>query len=391
VVCPSSGQLRIQTLAGSLSNTQIALYSGSCSSLSTNASWCNDNIPSCGTSSYYNSELVVSGLTGGATYYIVVDGNGNATGTFDIQVTDASQPVVPAAGQDCVSTNSVCNQTISVGNPGYQAYGNICDFPGGGSNCLSTGERSSAWYEVSISSAGVLHFDIIPNDWPGTGTFSTDYDFAVWKTAGTGAVTCSQIAAGGTAGTPLRCNYNVYGVTGLSSNGNAPAGYPTAFNSSYETEITVAAGDKYMLVVSNYTNSTAGFTLSFDASSPINYTTPTQVIWSGGSNTNWTISANWGGCSAPGCSIDAVVAPSASNQPILSAGNYNCNNLTINAGATLTLQAGAVLNVCGNFYNYGSLVANASSAIAFIGTGTQNVYGSLVDADKLGGPIVRFE
>lgn len=389
VVCPASGQLRIRTIAGTLTDTQIGLYTGSCGSLTTNASWCNDNAPSCGSSSYNNSELIVtSGLTAGATYYIVVDGYGSNVGTFDIQVTDASLSVVPAAGQECTSTNPVCNQTISVGNPGYAAYGNICDFGVTAGNCLQSGERGSAWYEIVINNSGDLSFDIVPNDWPGSGTTSTDYDFAVWKTAGASSVTCTQIAAG--TANPLRCNYSYLGVTGLngSTDGTAPAAYP-GFGGAYMKKITVANGDKYELVVSNYSNSTSGFTLNISPSSPVSYTTPTQVIWSGGSNTSWTITTNWGGCVTPSCTVDAVVAPAASNQPVLISGTYNANNITINQGATLTLQAGAILNVCGNFYNYGSIVADPSSTIAFTGTGTQNIYGSVANIDQFGNLLIN--
>ena len=390
VTCPASGQLRIRTISGTLTDTQIGLYSGSCGALSTIAAWCNDNAPSCGSSSYSNSELIVtSGLVAGSTYYIVVDGAGTNTGSFDIQVTDASLPVVPAAGQECGSVNPVCNQSISVGNPGYAAYGNTCDFGVTTGNCLQSGERGSAWYEIIINAAGSLMFDIVPNDWPGTGTSSTDYDFAIWKTAGTGATTCAEIAAGTV--NPLRCNYSSLGVTGCygTTAGTAPPSYP-GFGSAYEKKITVANGDKYQLVVSNYSNSTSGFTINIDPSAPVNYTTPTQVIWSGGTNTVWTTTANWGGCVSPTCSIDAVVSPSASNQPQLLSGiTYNARDLTINPGATLTLNAGCTLNVCGNFYNYGSIVADKTSTIAFVGSGTQNIYGSLVGVDKLGNLLIN--
>ncbi|MEP7127374.1 MAG: T9SS type A sorting domain-containing protein [Chitinophagales bacterium] len=390
VVCPASGKLRIRTISGTLTDTQIGLYTGTCSSLTTIAAWCNDNAPACGTSAYSNSELIInSGLVAGTTYYIVIDGAGTNTGSFDIQVTDGSLPVVPAAGQECGSVNPVCNQSISVGNPGFGAFGKTCDFPATAGNCLLAGERGSAWYEIVISAAGNLQFDIVPNDWPGTGTSSTDYDFAIWKTAGTGAVTCAEIAAGTV--NPLRCNYSFLGVTGCNANtvNTAPAAYP-GFGAAYEKRITVASGEKYQLVVSNYTNSSSGFTLNIDPAAPVNYSAPTQVIWSGGSNNTWTTTGNWGGCVCPTCTIDAVVSPSASNQPILlSATTYNARDVTINAGATLTLMAGSTLNICGNFYNYGSIVADPTSTIAFTGTGTQNIYGSLVGPDKFGNVLIN--
>jgi hypothetical protein len=241
-VCPASGQVKIRTTIGTLSNTQIAVFSGSCASLTMIAGACNDNSPTCGTSSYNNSELTISsGLTAGTTYYIAVDGTADLKGTFDIMVVNGVTGFPLAAGQDCGSYNPVCGQTITVGNPGYQAYGNNCDFPGGGSNCLSSGERGSAWYSIPINAAGILEFSIEPLDWLGApSTSATDYDFALWKIAGTGAITCADIASGAA---PIRCNYSGLGVTGCFSNtvNNAPAAYP-GFGSAFETRVNVAVG-----------------------------------------------------------------------------------------------------------------------------------------------------
>lgn len=382
VVCPASGQLRIRTNLGSLTNTQIALYSGTCASLTQIG--CNDNAPSCGSSSYNNSEITATGLTAGATYFIRIDGTNNLTGTFDVMAVDGSVGFPAAAGQDCSSPNPVCNASIAIGNPGYQAYGNICDFSGA-SICLSSGERGSAWYTIPINANGVLTFDIVPNDWPGApSTSATDYDFALWKIAGSGATNCAGIASGAV---PTRCNYSGLGVTGLFSTvtNTAPAAYP-GFGNAYEQQLNVTNGDVYLLCVSNFSNSTSGFTLNFSAASPINYTAAgNSVTWTGGNNSAWTPTGNWGGCNSPTCGIDAVISPSSVIQPILTAGTYNVKNLTINPGASLTLQAGATLNICGNFTNFGSLIASPLSTIVFNnGSVVQTISGSFIGADKVG-------
>lgn len=387
VVCPASGQLRIRTTLGTLANTQIALYSGTCGSLTQVA--CNDNAPACGTSSYNNSEITATGLTSGATYFIRVDGVNNLTGTFDIMAVNGAVGFPAAAGQDCSSPNPVCAASIAVGNPGYQAYGNICDFPGGGTNCLLSGERGSVWYTIPINAAGTLTFDIVPNDWPGApSTICTDYDFALWKTAGSGATNCAGIAGGAT---PLRCNYSGLGVTGLyTTTGTAPPAYP-GFGGAYEANLTVASGDVYVLVISNFSNSTSGFTINFGGTAPINYTAAGNTVsWTGGTNTNWTLATNWGGCTPPICGINAVVGPSSSNQPILTAGNYYVNDLTINPGGVLTLQAGANLHICGNFTNSGSIVANAASTVTFDNAAANHTLtGAFVGADALGNLVVN--
>lgn len=396
VVCPASGQLKIRTTLGSLTNTQIALYSGACGSLTMVATACNDDAPACGTSSYLNSELTVTGLTASATYYVRVDGANGLVGSFDIMAVDGAVGFPAAAGQDCSFPNPVCAQTITIGNPGYQAYGNVCDFTGS-TICLASGERGIAWYTIPINAAGVLAFDIIPNDYgnpnPITGQSNpwafpydeTDYDFALWKVAGSGATNCAGIAAGAV---PSRCNYSGLGVTGCfgGTTNVAPPAYSPDYDLAYEQQVNVVAGEVYLLAVSNFSNSSSGFSLIFSGTAPINYSgSGSTVTWTGGNNTSWTLPANWGGCNAPVCGINAVIVPASLNQPSLPAGNYYVNNLTINAGATLTLQAGAILHICGNFTNNGSLVASPTSTITFDNAAVnQSITGALVGADKFG-------
>ncbi len=397
VVCPASGQLMIRTTLGTLTNTQIALYSGTCGSLTLVA--CNDNAPACGSSSYQNSQITATGLTSGATYWIRVDGVNDLTGTFDVMAVNGAVGFPAAAGQDCSSPNPVCAQTITIGNPGYQAYGNICDFSGGGTNCLASGERGTAWYTIPINANGTLTFDIVPNDYgnpnpitgqvnPWVSTFDeTDYDFAIWKTTGSGATNCAGIAGGAT---PLRCNYSGLGVTGCyTTTGTAPPAYP-GFGAAYEASIPVLAGEVYVLVVSNFSNSTSGFSLVFGATSPINYTAAgSTVTWTGGTNTSWTLASNWGGCTPPVCGISAVIVPAATNQPTVIAGNFYVNDLTVNPGATLTLLPGSNLHICGNFTNLGSIVASPTSTVTFDnGSTNHQMTGAFVGADALGNLVI---
>ena len=381
ITAPASGQLRIRTTLGTNGNTQIALYSGTCSTPTMVG--CNTNAPSCGTSTYENSEISATGLTPGAVYLVAVDGEGSATGTFDIMAVDGAIGFPPAAGQDCSYPNPVCDSTITIGNPGYQAYGNLCDFPGGGGNCLLSGERGSAWYSIPITSNGFLSFSIVPNDWPGVpSTSGTDYDFAIWRVVGAGATTCAGISAGAV---PIACNYSYLGITGLygTTTATAPPQYP-GFGGAFVSQIPVVAGETYLLSVSNFSNSQSGFSLYINPSAPITYTgTASSVVWTGGTNTAWALASNWGGCSAPVCGISGTISPSATNQPILLSGTtYTVNNLTIDPGASLTMQAGSTLQICGNFTNNGSLVAAAGATILFNGTGVQTVSGALVGPDK---------
>jgi hypothetical protein len=397
IVAPASGTMKIKTTILSsgtiLQNTQIAVYSGTCGSLTYVD--CNDDAPICGGYTPLNSELSLTGLTPGATYFIVVDGYYDQVGQFELLAIDGSSnfPLVP--GQDCGISFPVCNSTMTIGNPGYQSIGGQCDNTGAAASECTSGEANAVWYNMTIGSAGTLNFDIIPNDYGNpnpitgqanplyTGVYDeTDYDWVLWKLTGSASTTCALImSSGGNASSA--CNFSGLGVTGCSTSGNAPAAYGASFDLAYEVGPAVVAGETYVLAIHNFSNSTSGFTLQFPSSgSPVAFTPTTTLYWTGGANTNSaTTSSNWGGCGIPTCGLNAVVTAASSFQPILTPGSYNVNDITINAGSTLTIQSGATLNVCGNFTNNGNLVCQAGSTVVFVGSGTQTISGSFVGVD----------
>lgn len=379
-VAPASGIAIVRTIAGTLRNSQIAAYSGICGTGMTQIN-CNQNAASCGTNVNQMGQVTLTSLIPGATYYVAVDGEGLLTGTFGIMIQDGALPVPPAFGQDCQQPIQVCNSNFTIGNPGFQNFGNYCDFTGSGL-CLLSGERGSSWYEIRIATNGTLEFNIIPNDWPGApSTASTDYDFALWKISGAGAVTCAQIGSGST---PVSCNYNFLGVTGLFSatNNTAPAAYP-GFGAAYQAGLPVLAGEVYVLVVSNFSNSVSGFVLDIPPTSPVDYSNGGTVSWSGGIDTDWFKPGNWGGCIIPDCNTNAVILPSATNQPVINANGAAVKSLTISAGSSLTLSSTRNLDVCGDLLVNGSFVNAANSTITLIGSGPQALRGTLIAANAI--------
>lgn len=384
-VAPASGQIRVRVIPNTLTNPQVAVYSGVCGTAMTLVG-CNDDGAACGTTTNYSSDLTLTGLASGSTYYIVVDGYSAGVGTFSVMASDGAVALTPLNnGQDCGVYLPVCDTTMSFGDPGFQSFGNICDFPGGGTNCLLSGERSTVWFEIPILANGTLEFSIVPKDWAGApSTVCTDYDFAVWKTAGAGSVTCTQIATGAT---PINCNYSFLGVTGCYSAvaGVSPTAYP-GFGGAYNAGLPVLAGEKYVLVVSNFTNSTSGFDIVFSNTSPINYAaTGTRSNWSGGIDNDWFKSDNWGGCPVPNCSKDAIIPGGIVNQPTIASLTANCKSIVINPGATLTINAGATLSLCENFTNYGTLTAATSSNVLFANAAlNQNIDGNLLAPNAFG-------
>ncbi|MEO0312367.1 MAG: hypothetical protein RIQ89_2024, partial [Bacteroidota bacterium] len=180
-VAPTGGNVKIKTRLNTLTDSQIALYQGACGSLtqvSPTSQSCNNNSQgACNTGAYTyrESEINITGLIPGNTYYISVDGVGTATGTFDITVMNNADPILPITGQDCALATPVCSQITTVPDPGFNGTGNICDLiPPASPSCFLGGEKGASWYTFSMSGPGNLQFSINPN-----GVY--DYDFFLWR------------------------------------------------------------------------------------------------------------------------------------------------------------------------------------------------------------------
>lgn len=71
-----------------------------------------------------------------------------------------------------------------------------------------------------------------------------------------------------------------------------------------------------MLIVSNYTNSSSGFTLKFPSGSPVDYTAAgANAYWTGAEDDDWFNPLNWGGCNIPSCTVNAIIPFSSAYQP----------------------------------------------------------------------------
>ena len=191
----------------------------------------------------------------------------------------------------------------------------------------------------------------------------------------------------------VRCNWvtTVGGHTGI----NIPD--PDA---SWEPAITIAGSPRqYLILIDNWNPNyqTTGYTIDW-MGSPI-ATAASAVTWQGSVDTSFSSAVNWGTppCNAtPSCSIDATIATTANGRQPTITSNMAVKNLTINAGATLRIKSPFILDVCGDFTNNGTLIAEPGSTVRFVGTGVQNVNGTLtaangfanVDITKVSGSVV---
>ncbi|MFI5217991.1 MAG: hypothetical protein ACHQNT_00790 [Bacteroidia bacterium] len=387
---PPGGCVKIITYAGTLFDTQIGVFSGSCVGLvPVGGTNCSDNFTPCagaGAFTYLTSYLQLSGLAVGSTYWIMIDGRNNNVGSFSIMLanTCAGVPLNPMPGQDCQLPFPVCSNSINVANPGYYSVGNICDFPAP-TGCLGQGEKGTVWYQITINGPGNLEFDIIPNDYFGACNLAqTDYDFGIWKTAGVGATSCGAL----TGPNMIRCNYSAYGVTGCYNVGNAPAPYTPCFDGAYETAIPVVAGEIYLLCISNFDVTNSGFTLNIPLTSPIatGVAPGGTLIWTGTVSTDWFNIQNWGGCQIPDCDRNALIPAGRPFYPAINAAGAVCRTLDINLSASVTVNAGFQLQICQDFGNNGSFTAQNNSTVLFENTVNnnvnQNINGNVTGADQ---------
>lgn len=416
VVAPASGTLAVQANAGSM-EPQIAMYGGSgvtCTNLNViNQTSCAPFATSTGCGGFgfsYNAAFSIGGLTPGNTYYISVDGSYGEQGTFTLIINDSNSNLNPIPVQDCIAAFQVCSQTLSVPNPGYLGSGNICDYPNISNSCFPYGlqELNSAWYTFTCN-PGTLEFDIISN------IIFSDYDFQCWDLTAAGktlADACTGISSypgelidptmvtAGPFPTPdvYRCNWATNsspytGYTGLRvGNTNTTdyymGGNQTHFNAPY---VITGAPHTFLLYISNW-SADNGFTLDFKSSPLAIGSSPTSLTWTGQVDNDWFKSGNWGGCYIPTCNVNVNIPGGSGNMPLINAAGAECQNITIQGGATLTINAGQQLQVCGNFFNYGTLSANMTSTVLITGAAGQSLSGSatgLSGSNKFGNLTVN--
>jgi gliding motility-associated-like protein len=244
------------TAGGSLSNPQVALYSGTCSNTGASLSHlqCQNATGNNNIVDLYKGSLVI-----GQTYLLRVKGNGS-TGTFQICAQNYNGPALP--GSDCSSASVLCDKSsfvvqsvVGAGSDPDEAANSCLGGLGGNS------ESNSTWFKWTCDQSGSLTFALSPNN------ISDDLDFVLYELpnginncSGKNALRC--MAAGeSVANYPTPC----HGPTGLRASANDTDEQPGCDQGqdNWLSPANLVSGRSYALIINNFTSTGNGFQISF--------------------------------------------------------------------------------------------------------------------------------
>jgi gliding motility-associated-like protein len=167
--------------------------------------------------------------------------------------------------QDCAGAIPICQDVYHEANS-YLGSGNYPDEIDTVPSCTD-GEINDVWYTFTAQTTGSFSFVITPNNTSGSGD---DYDWTVFNLSN---ATCADIP--NNPSLEISCNswgdaLGFNGATGASTanggsgNFNGPG---TANGPPWNVDIPVVAGNIYVMMVSNWSQSTYGYTIDFSTSS----------------------------------------------------------------------------------------------------------------------------
>lgn len=245
---------------GSLMAPQMTLYEGDCSGLTRNeALVCKSPFRNVN-----GINAIVTDLTIGETYYIMVGARDGEVGTFELCVNQFEAP--PAPSGDCTTGVILCDKS-SFSVDFLSGNGGVRDNLG--ADCVAScgpTEANSVWYKWTCDQAGTLAFTISPR---GTAP-NEDIDFVVYEYTN-GLDDCGSrqtlrcMFSGETNGNTDAQNRPCLGPTGMSlTDGDQTenCGCQTG-NNNFVSAINMVAGRSYGIVIMNFSGSGDGFDIEF--------------------------------------------------------------------------------------------------------------------------------
>lgn len=203
----------------------------------------------------------------------------------DLAVPGCTTPSFPVTGTN-PSYDIEDFTTGSISNPSSNPNGS-------NAGCLLSGETVSTFITINIVTSGVFEWSLIGLDGSGNPSNSGCFDWIMWPNVAGNA--CTGI--NGNTLPPVACNWNgsCNANTGMANPSNYP---PGASSTSYESPLTVTAGQSFVLCLSNYSFTAQNVNLDFFGSAQVSCgaDAPDQTICEGSSA---TVTINTSGLPSP--------------------------------------------------------------------------------------------
>ena len=300
---------------------------------------------------YYSGPTTASNISGNFIYSISASGGGSSRSVYGIKADAGAATFANNIISLSSNSRSVLYGIYEPGTSGSNSniYFNTVYFTG-----TSCGESSYCLYSASNGNTRDFRNNILNNNRSGTTESIKQYCIYYAATAGTLTTGYNDYYGVGTGGT-----LGYYGgdqtIIPIVSGKDAGS---LSTNPDFVNPGGTTASDYYPqtpLPGVDGTGITTDYTGITRASTPTMGAIEGQIVvtWSGVTSTDWNTATNWSGSKVP-VSVQNVTIPSTTNKPHITTdpSSYSaCNNLTIESGAILTIDAGKALAVYGTLAN----------------------------------------
>lgn len=130
-------------------------------------------------------------------------------------------------------------------------------------------------------------------------------------------------------------------------------------------------GGTLSVTATNVCGTTSASTATLTASTNCN------AVWNGSVSNVWATAANWTPATVPGNITTVTIPAGTANSPLLNNSNRGVGNITIDAGATVTLTGSSVFSIYGNLVSNGTITQSPSTTVFFTSAGNQSAEGDL--------------
>ena len=288
------------------------------------------------------SSVVISGVT-----YDVIEGGVSitATATSGDSLTPVTSATFAVVGSPTVTSTSpsalargASNQTVLINGTNFQAGATVTFSAAGVTNGASTFiDPTQLSVSVSVSAGATLGAGnvTVTNLDTGTGTGTGVFTVNPVPTVTSAAPNTGAQGASGLAVVITGTGFQAGAIASFSAAGVSVV--TTGFTDSSHLTATINISGSATTGLGNITVTNPDFGVGTGTNV---FTVTGLKTWTGTTNTVWATGTNWSPAGAPG-SLDDVVIPSGPvNQPVIGAAPGTIRSLTVNSGASLTINAG---------------------------------------------------